>query len=252
MFDHPLLDSGVPSDTATPGNRRLVSLAVAVSFELVLLGILILIPLTHTEALPKMLTNLVLPLAPPPPGPAHRAAPAVNNTRHSTMIDLMKAPIVVPKTIAQIREEPAAPPEAPAPGVIGNGPSGIQGGGPNGVWKSFGDGTLPPPPPPTSSNATKMIRIRPGGRVEPPRLIFQPKPEYPALAKMARIQGTVQLEAVISTGGTIQALKAVSGHPLLVNAAVESVSRWRYQPTLLNGEPVAVIMEVRVIFHLGD
>jgi protein TonB len=97
-----------------------------------------------------------------------------------------------------------------------------------------------------------MIPIQPGGRVEPPRLIFQPKPEYPALAKMARIQGTVQLEAVISTGGTIQALKVVSGHPLLVNAAVESVSRWRYQPTLLNGEPVAVIMEVAVIFHLGD
>jgi protein TonB len=88
--------------------------------------------------------------------------------------------------------------------------------------------------------------------VEQAKLIFHPNPEYPPLAKMARIQGTVRLEAVISENGTIQDLKAVSGHPLLVKAAVDAVSRWRYQPTLLNGEPVQVVTEVDVNFTLSE
>jgi protein TonB len=69
---------------------------------------------------------------------------------------------------------------------------------------------------------------------------------------MARIQGTVRLEAIIGTDGTIQQLKVLSGHPLLVKAAVEAVSRWRYQPTLLNGEPVEVVTDVDVNFTLAD
>jgi len=88
--------------------------------------------------------------------------------------------------------------------------------------------------------------------VENAKLLFQPKPEYPPLAKMARIQGTVRLEAVISKDGTIQDLKVVSGHPLLVKAALEAVQRWRYQPTLLNGEPVEVITEIDVNFTLAE
>jgi protein TonB len=69
---------------------------------------------------------------------------------------------------------------------------------------------------------------------------------------MARIQGTVRLEAIISKDGTIQDLHTVSGHPLLIKAAIEAVSRWRYQPTLLNGEPVEVVTEVDVNFTLAE
>ncbi len=83
-------------------------------------------------------------------------------------------------------------------------------------------------------------------------MIFHPQPEYPPLAKMARIQGTVRLEAIISKDGTIQDLKAVTGHPLLVKSAMDAVARWRYQPTLLNGEPVEVVTEVDVNFTLSE
>jgi len=86
--------------------------------------------------------------------------------------------------------------------------------------------------------------------VEAAKLIFQVKPEYPPLAKMARIQGVVRLEAVISTGGTIRNLRVLAGHPLLVKAAIDAVARWRYQPTLLNGDPVEVITEIDVNFTL--
>lgn len=83
-------------------------------------------------------------------------------------------------------------------------------------------------------------------------MIFQPKPDYPPLARMARIQGTVRLEAVISGDGAIQDLKVLSGHPLLVRAALAPVSHWRYRPTLLNGEPVEVQTEIGVAFNLAE
>jgi protein TonB len=90
-----------------------------------------------------------------------------------------------------------------------------------------------------------------GGQVEQAKLIFKPSPEYPPLAKMARIQGTVRLEAIIAKDGPIQDLKVLSGHPLLVKSALDAVKQWRYQPTLLNGEPVEVITEIDVNFTLA-
>jgi protein TonB len=107
-----------------------------------------------------------------------------------------------------------------------------------------------PPPPPPKPQAPKRIRV--GGQVESARLIFQPKPDYPPLAKMARIQGTVRLDAIISKDGTIQDLKVISGHPLLVKAALDAVGRWRYQPTMLNGDAVEVATEIDVNFTLSE
>jgi protein TonB len=88
--------------------------------------------------------------------------------------------------------------------------------------------------------------------VEAARLIFGPKPAYPRLAIMARIQGAVRLEAIIGRDGRVEHLTVVEGHPLLVGAATDAVSRWRYQPTLLNGEPVEVETEIVVSFTLGE
>jgi len=96
----------------------------------------------------------------------------------------------------------------------------------------------------------EIQRIRVGGNVQQAKLIYGPKPVYPPLAKQARIQGVVRLTAVIGTDGTIQNLQVVSGHPLLIPAALEAVKQWRYQPTLLNGEPVEVITQIDVNFTL--
>lgn len=91
-----------------------------------------------------------------------------------------------------------------------------------------------------------------GGQVEAARLVFGPKPDYPPFAVAARIQGAVHLEALISKEGTIERLSVISGHPLLVKAAADAVARWRYQPTLLNGERVEVVTDVVVNFTLGE
>ena len=82
-------------------------------------------------------------------------------------------------------------------------------------------------------------------------LINKVQPSYPPLARQARIQGTVIIEAVISRGGTIEELKVISGHPLLQQAAVDAVKQWRYKPTLLNNEPVEVVTTVTVTFSFG-
>ena len=164
------------------------------------------------------------------------------------MEDVMKAPTVIPKTIRVVNEET---PEASV-GVVGGVPGGVPGGSAGGVIGGIIGGVMSaaPPPPPPKPAAPKRIRV--GGQVESAKLIFQPKPEYPPLAKMARIQGQVKLEAIISKDGTIQDLRVISGHPLLVKSALDAVQRWRYQPTLLNGEPVEVVTEIDVNFSLQE
>jgi periplasmic protein TonB len=89
-----------------------------------------------------------------------------------------------------------------------------------------------------------------GGGVQSAKLIFGPKPLYPPIARAARTQGTVRIQAVIARDGSIQHLQVVSGPPLLIAVALEAVQRWRYQPTLLNGQPVEVITEIDVNFTL--
>ena len=84
------------------------------------------------------------------------------------------------------------------------------------------------------------------------KLIRQPKPSYPPLARQARISGVVKFNAVIAKDGSIQNLTMISGHPLLVQAATEAVRQWVYQPTLLNGEPVEVITTIDVNFTLSQ
>ena len=82
-------------------------------------------------------------------------------------------------------------------------------------------------------------------------LVRRVQPAYPALARSARIQGTVVLSAVISKAGTMENLRVVSGHPLLVAAAMEAVSQWRYRPYILNHEPIEVETQIIVSFSLS-
>ena len=103
-----------------------------------------------------------------------------------------------------------------------------------------------------SSKNSPARRIRVGGAVESAKLVYQEKPEYPQLARMARIQGTVRMETIIDKDGTVEDVKVISGHPLLIESALMAVSRWRYQPTLLNGQPVEVLTEVDVNFTLAQ
>ena len=238
---------------AKTGDWQRATLPIAYLFEVIIVGVMVLVPLIYTEALPKaqLMTFLAAPPPPPPPPPPPAAAPPPRIFHRVSEEDVMRAPTVIPKTIAKVKDE--APPPGTV-GVVGGVPGGVPGGSLGGVlggviggvaFRRCSSSSAPPKP-----QAPKRIRV--GGQVESAKLIFQPKPEYPPLAKMARIQGMVRLDAVISKDGTIQDLKVISGHPLLVKAALEAVQRWRYQPTLLNGEAVEVATEIDVNFTLAE
>jgi TonB family protein len=94
-------------------------------------------------------------------------------------------------------------------------------------------------------------RVRVGGNVQASQLISRVEPVYPPLAKQAKIQGTVELSVVIGKDGKVQDLRVIRGHPLLVQATLDAVRNWVYQPTLLNGEPVEVSTEISVSFTLA-
>jgi protein TonB len=238
------------------------SWTVIVSFigQCLLIGVAILIPLIYTDTLPRtQLTSfLVAPPPPPPPPPPPAAAPVkiVRTIPRQFDAGRLMAPKVIPKEIAMIKEE-ELPPVSGGVGVVGGVPGGVPGGAPGGVIggiiSSVPQAAPPPPPPPVVKEAPKPVapqRIRVGGNVQQAKLLNQPRPVYPPLAKQARIQGTVRFNAIIGRDGAIQNLQVVSGHPLLVPSALEAVRQWRYQPTLLNGEPVEVVTQIDVNFTL--
>jgi len=109
-----------------------------------------------------------------------------------------------------------------------------------------------PPRQPEEPIRDAANRIRVGGDVQQSQLIHHVNPAYPNLARQARIQGTVRLQALIAGDGRVAQLAVVSGHPLLVQSALEAVRQWRYQPTLRDGEPMEVITTVDVVFGMSD
>lgn len=213
------------------------------------LAVLILIPLIYTEALPKasLATLLIAPPPPPPPPPPPAATPIVKVKPQVKLLDAGKlvAPKAIPKEVKIIKEEAEQP---DAMGAMGGVPGGVPGGQMGGVIGGVigGVGGAPPPPRPTQT------RIRQGGAVQAAKLVNRVQPQYPPLARQTRISGTVRLHAIISKDGSVQQLEVVSGHPLLVQAALDAVRQWRYQPTTLNGEPVEVDTTIDVIFSLNQ
>ena len=161
-------------------------------------------------------------------------------------------PVSIPDQVAIIDED-YQPPSAGIAGVVGGVPGGQVGGQIGGVIggiiSSAPTVAPPPPPPPPVKKKAAPKRIRVGGNVAKARLLRQVRPQYPPLARQARIQGTVKLSAVIAKDGTIQKLEVTNGHPLLVPAALAAVKQWRYKPTLLNGEAVVGSDQYRRELH---
>jgi periplasmic protein TonB len=237
---------------------------IMVSFvlQVILVGIAVIIPMVYFDVLPKnQLTSfLVAPPPPPPPPPPPAAAPVklVKVIPRQFDAGRLMAPKTIPKTVAEIKEDELPAPTAGAVGVVGGVPGGVPGGTPGGVIGgiigSVPQAAPPPPPPPVKKEEKAVVpqRIRVGGNVQQAMLIKQPKPLYPPLAKQARIQGVVRLNAIIGKDGTIQNLTVAQGHPLLVPSALEAVKQWVYKPTLLNGEPVEVVTTIDVNFTLSQ
>lgn len=228
-------------------------------FQIVLVIVAILIPLIFTDSLPKtQLTSfLVAPPPPPPPPPPPQAVQQVKPVKvikRQFDMGVLTAPKEIPKEVAMITEDEMPPPGAGigvVGGVAGGVPGGTMGGVIGGIIGGVPSAAPPPPPPPAEKpKPATPQRIRVGGNVAEAKVINRVQPVYPPLAKQARVSGTVRLNAVISRDGTIQDLQVVSGHPLLVQAALQAVRQWRYSPTLLNGEPVEVVTVIDVNFTL--
>jgi protein TonB len=224
-----------------------------------LMIIAVILPMIYFDVLPKtQLTSFLVAPPPPPPPPPPPAAPTavkiVKVIPRQFDAGRLMAPKSVPKEIATIREEELPPAASGVGGVMGGIAGGVASGTPGGVLGgiigSVPIAAPPPPPPPVKASTPKRITI--GGNVQQAKLVRQPKPVYPPLAKQARISGVVHLAAVISKDGTIQDLKVISGHPLLIPSALEAVKQWVYQPTLLNGEPVEVSTQIDVNFTLSQ
>ncbi|HKN24029.1 MAG TPA: TonB family protein [Candidatus Acidoferrum sp.] len=228
------------------------TMIVSMLFQVLFLAILILIPLIYTEALPRTLMSSILlappPPPPPPPPPAPVAVVHVKPVAHLMEAGKLVAPKVIPKDVKIIKEE-EQPPDMGA-GIAGGVPGGVAGGSMGGVIGGVigGAGTAAPPPPPKAA----VTRTRVGGAVQAAKLVNRVQPLYPPLARQTRISGTVKLHAIIGKSGNVEQLQVVSGHPLLVQSALDAVKQWRYQPTLLNGEPVEVDTEIDVIFSLAQ
>ena len=213
----------------------------ALAFQLLLLLALVVIPLFHTDPLPKreMLTMLY---APP------LAAAASNATRLQA-----PTPAYTSKSISaptpSTQEAPSASVNTTG-GVVGGVPGGVV-GIPSGAFNEALNSTRNPPVLAKAPEPTPIKRIRVASRVAEANLIHDVAPTYPSEAGRARIEGAVVLMAVIGKDGSVQDVRVESGLPLLAQAAIDAVKQWRYRPYLLNGEPVEVDSRITINFTLS-
>jgi len=238
------------------------TLAVSVMGQAVLVTAAVVLPMLYPETLKRVVTLVPVggpPRAYHPPAP-ERVEPGRMRVASSTTPRLaFVQPVTIPHGVKLVQEE--------LPEFGGSLTGSAQEGVPGGIdvpGTGIGPGSIritpppvPAPPKPVEHHVVspapppQPAQIRRGGDVQASLLIYKPEPIYPPLAKQARISGAVHLSAIISTDGKIAQLRAMSGHPLLVSAAMDAVKRWVYSPTLLNGAPVEVITEVTVTFTLN-
>jgi protein TonB len=243
MFEDSLIESGGKLKT-----KRGVTSFIAFIFEAVLVGVMVLIPLLFTDALPKtqLMTFLVAPPPPPPPPPPPAATPVrvVKVVQTEIVNGQLRTPTKIPQKVEMIKEDEAPPPVTA--GVVGGVPGGVPGGQMGGVIGGIINST-----PVAVPKVATPQRVRVSQGVTQGLVIRRVQPQYPPLARQARIQGSVVLQAEISKDGTIQNLHLISGHPMLAPAAIEAVKQWRYKPYFLNGEPVEVETQITVNFSLS-
>jgi len=244
MFEDSLIESGGKLKT-----KRGWTSALSFIIQIGIIGVMVLIPLIFTEALPKqqLMTFLVAPPPPPPPPPPAAAPVKVVKVIQTDIVNgQLRTPTKIPKKVEMIKEDEAPPPVMASTGVVGGVPGGVPGGSMGGVIGSVLSAT----PVAVPKIATPQ-RVRVSSGVSQGLIIRRVNPTYPPLARQARIQGVVLLQAQISKDGNIENLQLISGHPMLAPAAIEAVKQWKYKPYLLNGEPVEVETQVQVNFTLS-
>ncbi len=238
MFEDSLVES---SGKLSGGNPWTAATSFAV--QVLLSGTAILISLIYTEALPqRQLISMLEAPTRPAAAPASRAVISSGTQTSEYDHNVLQLPREIPKSIAIVRDE--APPPGNAFGIAGDVPGGVPDGARGGVAEILTSAS-----PNLPKAAVQKVRVSSG--VAQGLLIREVRPEYPPLARQAWIQGVVILQAVIGKDGSVQNLRIISGHPMLVQAAMEAVKQWRYKPYYLSGEPVEVETQINVNFKLS-
>ncbi len=244
MFEDSLIESGGRLST-----KRGRTSAIAFAVQIIIVVVMILVPLIFTEALPRtqLMTFLVAPPPPPPPPPPAAAPVKIVKVIQTDIVNgELRTPTKIPQKVQMIKEDEAPPPVMATTGVVGGVPGGVPGGSMGGVIGSVLSST-----PVAVPRIATPQRVRVSSGVVQGLLVRRVNPVYPPLARQARIQGVVILQAQISKDGNIENLQLISGHPMLAPAAIDAVKQWKYRPYLLNGEPVEVETQVQVNFTLS-
>jgi len=209
------------------------------TIQTVLVASLMVLPMLFTASLPfHPLRAMVQLRSLPPAGPVAGRIRA--RVQQDSAPDVLRVPRSIPLTIGR----PVDPPNASATNLGPPDLSGNTNGGSSSMSSLLGPARTVTPV--IQRTPHKSVRVSSG--VEQGLLILKVNPIYPALARSARVQGEVILQAVIGKDGRIENLHAVSGPPMLVKAALDAVQQWRYRPYMLNGEAVGVETQITVRF----
>jgi protein TonB len=239
MFD----DLPISGTERRPTNTRWTWL-VSMAGELGVLTLLLVIPMMYVQALP--FEWRMMSLMPPPPPSAPPEVLRVVNENPPPVRDPITVPPIIPPHARIIDDSPPAPPgESAATLEV---PGAIPGLNDDNRLAAILSSSNPRPP--SSAASSRPAALRVGGDLQEAKLIHMVRPKYPDSARRSHVQGMVVLEATIAKDGSVVELRYISGPVLLVPAVQEAVSKWHYQPTLLNGQPVAVQTTIKVIFTL--
>ncbi len=248
-----MFESSLVNDAARTARPYTVSLSLAL--QVAAAAAAVAYPLWHIEALPFIKLRAPSPFRraielvdPKPAQPVSRSVVAPRRTVFHIPIPRQRIDFAAASSpqIDLSQLETGASDQRPYVPFRGSDTGG--GGGPIRVERP----TSPTPAVEAAKSIpTPTAPVRPGGNVKPPLLLKEVKPGYPALAVAARVQGTVKIEAIISRDGIVRDARVVSGHPLLVAAALDAVRQWRYRATILNDQPVEVALALEVHFTLS-
>ena len=218
----------------------------SLAFLTVIVLAAIIVPLLHTDPLPKRETLTMLYLQPPPAAGANSRrfeAPKPTSSYTPTSTAIL-SPV-------HKAEQTPPPPVDTTGGVVGGVPGGMVGGVPGGMLAEMPTSARSAPTLAKSPEPMPVKRMRVASRVAEANLIHDVPPQYPPEAGRARIEGTVVLMALIGTDGTVKDVRIESGLPILAQAAIDAVKQWRYKPYVINGEPVEVDSRITINFNLS-
>jgi TonB family protein len=257
---HDVFAETMLEDNAAHQRRSPLDWLLAIGIHFAILALLLILPLYFTTRLNFQKVNLTFLAAPEmhlvaphlaPLPPAAALQPARTASARAFLPRQLTAPKFIPKAVATASVSSGPLPDEALMGVSGGIPGGQIGGVSGGVLGGVVGGFSNAAPPSSPIVARRKTPVLVGANVKPPHLLFAPEPVYPLLARQTHISGVVVIEAVIDEQGKVTGMRVVSGFPLLIPAALNAVSKRRYEPTILDGEPMPIDLRVEINFSFS-